>query len=113
MRNVPKILILTLVLTAGCSWYDKGGRVHRDQNAGNPNYLGTYEGMTAWNDGKQGVVMYSAISGEMLKWISYKDFEDIFVLRIRPEYHFLYSITVTNIPDGHITTASNAVYRVK
>jgi len=32
------------------------------------------------------VQMFSATSGEMLKWISYKDFNDIFVLKNRPEY---------------------------
>lgn len=34
----------------------------------------------------QGVQMFSATSGEMLKWIPYEDFRDIFVLKIKSEY---------------------------
>ena len=66
------------------------------------NYLGTYMGMIAELDGQtkhydavknvmygnfpQGVMMFSATSGEMLKWIPYEDFKAIFVDRTRPEY---------------------------
>ena len=65
------------------------------------NYLGTYMGMIAEWDGYtnqitfdghpkkppyQGVMMFSATSGELLKWISYEDFKAIFVDKTRPEY---------------------------
>ena len=66
------------------------------------NYLGVYMGMIAEWDGQtkhydaqnnrmygdfpQGVMMFSATSGELLKWIPYEDFKSIFVDRSKPEY---------------------------
>ena len=51
------------------------------------NYLGVYMGMIAENVKQDGsVMMFSATSGELLKWIPRQDFEDIFVKRIKPEY---------------------------
>lgn len=66
------------------------------------NYLGTFVGMIAEQDGctkhynaasntmygnfPQGVMMFSATSGEMLKWIPRQDFIDIFVNKTKPEY---------------------------
>ena len=60
------------------------------------NYLGVYMGMIAEWDGwktnytgsvtSQGVMMFSATSGELLKWISAEDFTNIFILKNRPEY---------------------------
>lgn len=66
------------------------------------NYLGVYMGMIAEWDGwtnefnfqgtkkpgplYQGIMMFSAASGECLKWISYQDFFEIFVSKTRPEY---------------------------
>jgi hypothetical protein len=66
------------------------------------NYLGTYLGMIAEWDGQtkhydaqnnrmygnfpQQVMMFSATSGELLKWIPYSNFLAIFVDRTQPEY---------------------------
>jgi hypothetical protein len=50
------------------------------------NCIGVYLGMIAEHDGKGAVMMYSATSGELLKWITYSDFRDIFVLKTKPEY---------------------------
>jgi hypothetical protein len=78
------------------------------------NYLGVYMGMIAEWDGStsvyqlhtnkdgtadysrdgymipnkkpMGVMMFSATSGEWLKWISAEDFTNIFVLKTKPEY---------------------------
>lgn len=55
------------------------------------NFIGVYMGMIAEWDGNtsrhpQGVQMFSATSGQLLKWISYEDFRDIFVLKTKPEY---------------------------
>lgn len=66
------------------------------------NFLGVYLGMIAEWDGWtnefnfngerkpgppfQGVMMFSATSGELLKWISAQDFTNIFVLKTQPEY---------------------------
>lgn len=51
---------------------------------GNPIFGGT--GTMIPNAKPQGIMMFSATSGELLKWISYEDFRDIFVLKIKPEY---------------------------
>ncbi len=65
------------------------------------NFLGVYMGMIAEWDGStsvwdgtnmvigrkpMGVQMFSATSGQLLKWISAEDFTNIFVLKNRPEY---------------------------
>jgi hypothetical protein len=66
------------------------------------NFLGVYMGMIAELDGvtkhydaknnrmygsfPQGVMMFSAASGECLKWISFDDFKAIFVDKTKPEY---------------------------
>jgi hypothetical protein len=34
----------------------------------------------------QGVMMFSATSGELLRWISYEEFRQVYVLKTRPEY---------------------------
>lgn len=51
---------------------------------GQPIFGGT--GTMVSNSIPQGVMMFSDTTGECLKWISYKDFKDIFVLKNRPEY---------------------------
>lgn len=61
------------------------------------NYIGVYLGMIAEHDGKGNVAMFSATSGQCLKWISYKEFEDIFILKNRPEY---LPISHTNVWDS-------------
>lgn len=50
------------------------------------NYIGVYLGMIAEHDGRGGVMMYSATSGECLKYIPFQDFEDSFVTKTKPEY---------------------------
>lgn len=57
------------------------------------NYIGGPTGLSFADQGwmesnahPQGVMMFSATSGELLKWISYEDFRDIFVLKTKPEY---------------------------
>ena len=57
------------------------------------NYIGGVSGLEFADEGwiepnahPQGVMMFSATSGELLKWISYEDFRDIFVLKLKPEY---------------------------
>lgn len=96
------------------SSYINSNLVAKVQARDGTNYLGVYLGMVAELDGStsvyvpetnaqgnavycgkgrmvpnskpQGVMMFSASSGEMLKWISYEDFRDIFVLKTKPEY---------------------------
>lgn len=88
--------------------------VAKVQKRDGTNFLGVYMGMIAELDGStsvyrlytkedgtpdfsrdghmvpnmkpEGVMMFSATSGQLLKWISYQDFQDIFVLKIKPEY---------------------------
>jgi hypothetical protein len=50
------------------------------------NYIGVYLGMIAEHDGHDGVEMFSASSGELLKRISFQDFQAIFVDKTKPEY---------------------------
>lgn len=55
------------------------------------NFWGVYLGMiTEPSLGKGGkvdsVMMFSALSGECLKWIPLSDFTNIFILKNRPEY---------------------------
>src|SRR5438132_256235 len=50
------------------------------------NYIGVYLGMIAEHDGRGGVMMYSATSGEWLRWISLAEFRDVYVLKTKPEY---------------------------
>jgi hypothetical protein len=54
------------------------------------NYLGGLrfadEGWMESNAFPQGVMMFSATSGQLLKWISAEDFTNIFVLKTQPEY---------------------------
>src|SRR6266478_2820791 len=40
------------------------------------NYIGVFLGMIAEHDGRGGVQMFSATSGECLRWISYREFQD-------------------------------------
>jgi len=50
------------------------------------NYIGVYLGMIAEHDRKGGVAMFSATSGEMLRWISYDEFKAVYVDKTKPEY---------------------------
>lgn len=50
-------------------------------------YLGVYLGMIAERNRKDGgVMMFSATSGELLRWISYQEFWDVYVNKTKPEY---------------------------
>ena len=59
---------------------------HRILKRDGTNYIGVYLGMVAEHDGNGGVAMFSDTSGELLKWVSWQDFTNIFVLRIQKEY---------------------------
>lgn len=50
------------------------------------NVLGVYLGMIAERLPDGSVQMFSATSGELLKWIDYSNFNAIFVLKTKPEY---------------------------
>jgi hypothetical protein len=50
------------------------------------NYIGVFMGMIAEHDGKGSVSLSSATSGELLRWIPYSEFNDVYVLKIKPEY---------------------------
>jgi len=48
--------------------------------------IGTYSGMVAKPDGRGGIQMFSASSGQLLRWISFADFEAVYVNKTQPEY---------------------------
>ncbi len=57
------------------------------------NYIGGVSGLEFADEGwmetnahPQGVMMFSATSGELLKWISAESFTNIFILKTQPEY---------------------------
>lgn len=50
------------------------------------NFIGVYLGMIAEHDGKGGVYMASATSGEVLRWIGYDEFKAVYVDKSKPEY---------------------------
>lgn len=58
----------------------------RIQKRDGTNFIGVYLGMIAEHDGKGSVQMFSATSGQLLKWISYEDFKAIFVDKTKSEY---------------------------
>jgi hypothetical protein len=64
----------------------EGGLVSMAKTRDGTNYIGVYLGMIAEHDGHGAVYMYSATSGQCLKYIPYQDFVDIFVTRVKPEY---------------------------
>lgn len=101
------LAVVAAVLVTGCG--DPAGKIpgtnlpnYMSQSVGTPQYplydkikvrdgtncLGLYEGMIAersgWADGS--VEMFSATSGECLKWIPATDFTNIFVTKTKPEY---------------------------
>lgn len=49
-------------------------------------YIGNAMGMIAELDGTNSVMMFSATSGQLLKWIPLQDFKEIFVDKTKPEY---------------------------
>jgi hypothetical protein len=62
--------------------------VNKVYQAHGTNVLGIYLGMMALRGtGKDdSVQMFSATSGGMLRWISYEEFQAVYVLKTKPEY---------------------------
>lgn len=56
------------------------------QNRDGTNFIGVFIGMIAEHDGQGNVTMASATSGEVLRWISYQEFIDVYINKIKPEY---------------------------
>jgi hypothetical protein len=69
-------------------WDGQTSRYHPPTNyIGGPTGLSfADEGWMETNAHPQGVMMFSATTGQLLKWISYEDFRDIFVLKVKREY---------------------------
>lgn len=85
-------LCFVVLVSFGCAVSRPAATLTREQEIAavakeyGTNYLGVHLGMIAVRDKVGSVQLYSATSGQLLRWISYAEFRDVYILKIRPEY---------------------------